>query len=463
MTTTSTTPPRRLATTQVSQVSQVTRIARVTAVGVVAALLLTACGTTRADPPAGSPADGTAQDPAAGAASPATAPAAAPAGVTEVPDTFPLAAGLPTVNQDDGSPVAVTDRPTWTDVELCGATVWSRRVPVAATDVAGASYTGESEDLRSRVLAVYADAPAARQSFDALRDAYSACPEETVGGTDQVYEVVDTHQGSATVTHRYRGADGFDPGLEVIGLVVVGNALSLSSYYAEGGSSRASVADMLAFADRSDRPVRTAMTAVFGNDDGTSTPPATSDLGDFPLDAGWPADEDAETEEGGLTLPIDRFTADFADYTCGRAAPAPRPDQRLRGQFSNVEDYRTRELVVLADADAAVAWVGRLRAFYEACPVKREDDLTYPVTVLESAVGGQSFGVLRATEYLGEPTLGLSALHVVRVGRSVLLDSASGEGMVRDPQVDGPRVLDALSADTTAVVTAMCAFTEAGC
>ena len=241
--------------------------------------------------------------------------------MTQVPDDFPLAAGLPDVNGDDGSPVTVTDTPTWTEVELCGEVVWSLDGPVAGRDLAGASYTGEAEDTRSRLLAVYDDSLDSQEALDTLRDSYAACPDGSVGGTDQVYEVVASEQGSAVVTHRYRTDGRFDTGLEVIEIVSVGNALYLSSYYGEGGGSADTIASAIAFARESSRPVRRAM-AVFA--DGAADAPddaADDDLANFPLAAGWP--DDVEPGEPGAQVPVDALEPSFSSFTCLAETPSP--------------------------------------------------------------------------------------------------------------------------------------------
>lgn len=417
-----------------------TALAALAVVGV----LLTGCGEERVGAP-----------PQAGDAVPAAAPAApAP---PEVPADFPLAAGLPATNGDDATPVEVTDRPTWTEVRLCGEVAWSRQVPLAVSDLAGASYTGEAEDSRSRLLALYADPAGARQALDALVAAYTACGVEGVGGTDQVHEVVATGPGSATVTHRYRGDQGFDTGLELVQLRVVGRALFLGSYYAEANGDQASVDAFTAFAERSSQPVWDAM-AVFAD-----RPAAT----DVPLAAGWPAT--TEPGEAGVVLPVTDsepdVERDFGTWACGTPAPEASGEV-LRARFADVEDYRARRLVVLPDADAAVSYVSGLRDFYAACPEQSGPDATtYPVALVDTAVGGQSFGLVRFTESGGEPAVGTMALHVVRVGRSVLLDAAATEGSAGQQEL-GAAARDRLGAMATAsaeVVTAQCAFTVAGC
>lgn len=445
------------------------RTLAVPALVAVTALLLTGCGEPAASPGA----TGATGADTATTTTPSSAPVPAlqdgnapdvPGSMTQVPDDFPLAAGLPDVNGDDGSPVTVTDTPTWTEVELCGEVVWSLDGPVAGRDLAGASYTGEAEDTRSRLLAVYDDSLDSQEALDTLRDSYAACPDGSVGGTDQVYEVVASEQGSAVVTHRYRTDGRFDTGLEVIEIVSVGNALYLSSYYGEGGGSADTIASAIAFARESSQPVRRAM-AVFA--DGAADAPADAaddDLANFPLAAGWP--DDVEPGEPGAQVPVDALEPSFSSFTCLAETPEPADAvEVLRGRLSNIEDFRTRELVTFPDADAAVAYVSVLDAFYRECPSQTEDDgVVYPVTRIPTRVGGQSFGVVRSTEYDGRPAIGISALQVVRVGSAVLLDTSSTEGSGSpDATTAGTRLLDAMTVDSAEVVAGMCVFTEAGC
>ncbi|MDO9455110.1 hypothetical protein [Nocardioides sp.] len=449
------------------------------AAAAVAALLLTGCGDTTEAGPDGPDADRAdragatvAPTPTSSAASPSDSPVddgstpdvpVDPAQVTAVPDDFPLAAGLPATNGDDGSPVTVTDRPSWRDVELCGDVVWSQQVPVPTLDRAGASYTGEAEDTRSRLVAVYADELDAQQALDTLRDAYAACPSQDLGGTEQVYQVVDTAQGSATVTHRYRLDGRFDAGLEVIELVAVGNALYLSSYYGEGGGSDEAIASFVDFARESSQPVLDAL-AVFSDLGGptSTTPPADGEiLDDFPLASGWPT-RTVEPGSAGLELPVDGLLASFPDYACDSRGPAAGTTDVLRAQYSDVEAYLSRELLTFADADDAVAHLAALRDFYGSCPTPTEDGLSYPLRLVDTEVGGDSFAVVRSTEYDGEPAIGMSALHAVRVGRSILLDSTSGEGIVQDAG-DAEDLAASMATRAADVVAAQCAFTVAGC
>jgi hypothetical protein len=397
-------------------------------------------------------------------ATPSDTPAAPAAWTTEVPDAFPLAAGLPATNGDDGTPVEVTDRPTWTSVELCGEVVWSAGEPVARRDLAGASYTGEAEDSRSRVLALYDDDRAAQSALDALVDAYVACPAAEESGTEQVYELVQAEHGSVTVTHRYRTDGRFDTGLEVIEMAVVGNALLLSSYYGEGGGSDVTIDSAIQLARDWSRPVVAAMEVFDPDAPGAPGPSGEQPAADVPLAAGW---TDLRPEEGqpGIEFPTDTPQPQLSAWGCGADAPLPAEVEQLHATYGNVEDYRSRTLLTFPDADAAVAHVADLRRVHDDCPTLSDQGFTYPLVVTDTAVGGQSFGVVRFAEADGVPAVGVVALHVVRLGRAVLLDTAANEGGAgpETREVQARAQLDRLTKASADVVAAMCAFTEAGC
>ncbi|WP_134764698.1 hypothetical protein [Nocardioides sp. 1609] len=435
------------------------------AVAVLVPLCVTGCGDARSGDAAGpQAADGGGTATTVADAVPSAEPPA-----TRLPDDFPLAAALPATNGDDGTPVRVTARPGTDGVELCEDEAWTRDGTV---DVAGVTYAGEAEDFRGRTLALYADEAAATAALDHARAAFAACPDATVGGTDQVYEEIDRGPGSSTYTHRYRYGGAFDPGLEVIEVVQVGPALYLASYYGEGGTSPESIASSVDEARTSSRPVLEAMADL-----GTATPdpspetsPETSpdtgqgttpSAGDLPLAAGWPT-EVTESGSAGLELPVAELDAPFADHACDSAAPGGDPTEVVRAQFSDVEAYLGRELLSFADADAAVAFVTDLRDFYAACPTQSEDGLSYPVRTFDTAVGGQSFAVVRSAEHDGRPAIGVSALQVVRVGSAVLLDSTSTEGSAGDAAA-ARNLAEVMTDRSGDVVAAMCAFTVAGC
>jgi hypothetical protein len=190
-------------------------------------------------------------------------PATSPSDLTEVA----LADGYPSHNGDDHTPVRVTRTSGLADVVLCDRTGWSPDGPVPAADLIGATYTGEAEDVRARTLARY-DTPAdAQQALRKLGDVVEDCATERVGGTEQVYSIHDLAAGQDgfLVMHRYRSDYGFDTGLELIGVVRVGDLLLLDLLYGEGGGSPESIAASRDFRSRTAAGVVTAMCALSGD------------------------------------------------------------------------------------------------------------------------------------------------------------------------------------------------------
>lgn len=189
---------------------------------------------------------------------------------------------------------------------------------------------------------------------------------------------------------------------------------------------------------------------------------AVDPLADFPLTAGW-ADFTTEPGYGGIEFPVDELANSFSSYAC--AGPTPQADATdvLRGQVTGPEYYASRELLVLPDADAAVAHLGALKAFYEDCPEQQGDDTSYPLQVFDTPVGGASFGVVRTSvRDDGTPETGLMVLQATRVGRSILLDVSVGDG-IASSEADARALTDFRSEQSAPVVEAQCAFTEAGC
>ena len=111
-----------------------------------------------------------------------------------------------------------------------------------------------------------------------------------------------------------------------------------------------------------------------------------------------------------------------------------------------------------------MAYVTGVRDFYAACPEEDTGDgtgLAWVTDVRQTQVGGQSYAVVRSIEADGNPAIGLEVLHVVRLGRAVLIDTASNEGSGVESRIRSQ--IDQQTAAGAPVVAAMCAFTEAGC
>ncbi len=79
--------------------------------------------------------------------------------------------------------------------------------------------------------------------------------------------------------------------------------------------------------------------------------------------------------------------------------------------------------------------------------------------VNRTAVGGESWAVVTHYEFDGAPAVGLTVVHVIRLGRAVLIDMTSNEGS----GPDGTAQIQEQTNATVDVVSAMCVFTESGC
>lgn len=157
---------------------------------------------------------------------------------TEIPEGFPLDLGLPQVRfseQDQVGPGAeVAALPTLTACD--------RAVPMAtgALDRLGVRWWAP-EDVRSRQLYTYEDPETAEARLEGIVDLFRRCPQEnsddvpTSGARNDVREVSVGDEGYVVV--RTFGHGGLPtPGLELVHVVRVGNALLLSLVSNEGGA-----------------------------------------------------------------------------------------------------------------------------------------------------------------------------------------------------------------------------------
>lgn len=191
---------------------------------------------------------------------------------------------------------------------------------------------------------------------------------------------------------------------------------------------------------------------------------------DFPLAAGWPDESTAEPgPQSGLTPPRPDLEHPAFDYVaCGRTLPVPAETDRLRTLWSNVEDLRGRQLLTFPDAAAAAVFVGGATEFYRGCGVEPagSDDLTYTWTVLPTEYGGQSVAASSTPSRAGAPAVGVVRMvHLIRLGRAVLIDTTEGEGGGGGPDLPGltRSRAEVMALAAAPVVAAMCRYTEAGC
>ena len=313
----------------------------------------------------------------------------------------------------------------------------------------------EFADLRD--LRLYADDAAAHALLVRVREAGTGCPEDEHGGTRWLTDVASADLGDEAVrVVRTYETDGLvNLGATFWHAVRVGNAVLVtaqSGEYLPGDTLGQGIESH----ERTIAPIIAGL-CQFGAT-GCAAPGDIPD--DFPLAAGWPDDSAAEPgPRYGLRGP-DRSLDSLAWTLCEQSFTATGVRDRLRADWHNVEDYRGRELLTFTDADAAVEFTGELVAFWESCPRQDHGDGYESVNdVRPTGVGGESWALLRWSEYDGSPGVGLTVVHVTRLGRSVLVDQASNEGS----RVGAPDQVTEQIADAEPIVAAMCRFTLAGC
>lgn len=358
---------------------------------------------------------------------------------------------------DSGEPVTQTHGGVGlTPLDFCGVTPFTDdgRLDSVSAATSGPEYS----DTREVVL--YPDEQAAARALYQVTDAAVGCPR------------AESVPDSATFTewsHWGEGEDGIavvrtyenSLGAEILHVTRVGTALLAASTYGEHHPSNTAPA----VADQARRLQSVVDQLCVFTEEGcptvTEPPAAESDdvPADFPLAAGWPSEHEPGADNG-LTGPGPDVPALEEVQVCGADLPVAASRDRLAAGWTNPEDYRTRLLLTFEDADGAIDYQGRFLDAYRACPrAEGSDGYTTVIDVRRTRVGGESWAVVRSFELEGRPAIGLEVLHVVRLGRSLLVDVTSSEGLLQD----APDTIAAQTRDSAEVVSAMCAFTEAGC
>jgi hypothetical protein len=224
-------------------------------------LVLAGCGTK--DPSALHEAGATFSPVPAAASTPTPTPAPSRT-PTAAPDPhgplsrFPLALGYAARNGDDRSPVVVTDEPATRAFKECGKQVWD---PAAgSTDVIGVEFRGESEWSRGRTLVLYPTVEAAGDALDTAREAIRGCPRDEgdatgwAAHTEIDYEVGDRSFGWIDRWWTTE-VDGYDTGLVVYHVALVGRAVLLTYEYGEGNGTEESRREAISETAKADQPV----------------------------------------------------------------------------------------------------------------------------------------------------------------------------------------------------------------
>jgi hypothetical protein len=340
----------------------------------------------------------------------------------------------------------------WRDFEL-------RNTLDPAIDVEG--------DAFRESIGQFPDIASASAAYDAIARFIEDCADPAPGSVPRGFEPrpvdVGLKDSEAQVTDLQAGpAEEIDPSgqeayLGEIGIVRVGNRIAVLDAVIVGQDydfvDGTPVERMLPTAADRLRP---------GSDEPVdpTTVPGTRIADDFPLAAGWPATGSDGQEP--LTGPL-RGLDPIVLPACGVVPPSPPRSDRLSAQWVDVEDVRNRQLTTYPTEDDAADAVAAFLRVYRDCPEDpvEEDGTTQRWEVRDVAAGDEAHAVLGWQQTAGASTPFGDTTLVVRVGRSVLLETRGGHA--GNPQGREQEVVDAITADAARVVEAMCAFADAGC
>ena len=271
---------------------------------------------------------------------------------------------------------------------------------------------------------------------------------------------------AATLLQSYTVDGETAPGTTVVQVVPAGAALLVTSIYGEW-----SAADLEGgIAETVDLTRDTVSALALFDPDATqsasplaSAEPTAEIPDDFPLLAGWPADSASEGGPGDGRQGPTRHSDSFEFRACDKRWREPAYVDRLRSDWVNAEDYRSRQLTTYPDAASAAAAVDGLVTQQQACPADPvgEDGFGTAREVRPVPLGDEAWAILERDTFDGDPSIfGDSAL-VVRVGRAVLAVRHGGHAGY--PSGDGQQQVDAMASEASEAIGTMCVFTRTGC
>lgn len=367
------------------------------------------------------------------------------------------------------------------DLTFCGDLTFSTRQGDAAAsvvDTAGADYAEPgTESSSARSLVLYDDDTAAQAALDRIRSAVLACPTNIGPGDGDIRwapaEVTLAADDAFVFTAQANMGGGLLADLEVTQVARVGNALYLSSVHTSAGGQQ--VVDIeVPRAAHFSAPVLSDM-CVFAADpcgarpsgarsEGTGEGSVSAIPADFPLLDGYPSNEQSEGGDTGRKGPSTTLEP-IVPRACGSSVPVPEHVELLRAGWVNPEDYRERQLVTFARIDDALAYEDAILEMYTKCTREETSDgYTSVTTVLDSGIGEVSGLAVTRYELDGNPAIGLATVHVVQVGRAVLVSTISNEGGGGpNPAQQAQDAAAESEAQLSGVVPAMCVFTDDGC
>ena len=378
---------------------------------------------------------------------------------TSIPDDFPLSDGMG--GPEDEIPTSRTGTGL-RDLELCG-TAPLRGLGVRDRLVADNS---GGEALDTRELLLLGSPEEANELAQRFTDLPTSCDAPSVRqGFETLTEVRASAFGSrppaATLVQTYEQRGDPVPGAMVIHVVPVGTALLVTMTYGEW-------ADVSAGVSASTDLLRDVVGELdmFAGDPTTGGGPVVERApipDDFPLLAGWPEDSAAEAgADNGRHGPT-RTADPVVLRACGEPWPEPDHLDRLRADWVDAEDYRTRQLTVYGGDDAASAAIAGMVAHLQACPSEAAGDDGFATTreVRPASLGDEAWAVLERDTFDGSPSIFGESSLVVRVGRAVLVVRHGGHAGY--PSGDGRDQVEAMGSQAARPIATMCVFTKTGC
>ncbi len=189
--------------------------------------------------------------------------------------------------------------------------------------------------------------------------------------------------------------------------------------------------------------------------------PAIAD--DYPLADGWP---DADGGEVTLEGP-NRTLTPFVLGACGDTLDdMPTPQDQLIAQWSQPEDFRSRQLSTYRNEGEAAAVLDGMVEAYRACPDEEPDQSGFTAhhAVRGADLGDESWMIVTTSTFEGSPAVGLEVLYVVRTGAAVLVITGSNEGGASsDPEGDVTRTAESMVQEARTVIDRLCVFSNDGC
>ncbi len=368
-----------------------------------------------------------------------------PSRATAIPADFPLDDGWPQGGETveapsgDNEPVRLTPR--------CGTDASYAHDPV---DRLTARW-GQPEDSRERELLTFRDDAEAADVSAGLEAYYGGCPEENADGATYLTQVdadgLAPGSWQASTSQTQRGQ--LTPYQSVVEVTSVGNAVLISTGNGEGTSAAGMVEDLAG-------PV--AALCVFSDQGCGSAPSGPTSSGNTAIPADFPLGVDLPdyTGDGGVITDPAVDAVGVEGSLCGTDAWSASQIGRLAAGSTGPEYDERRELRVFADADGAVAEMGRLRTALAGCPRDTSRGAERVVRSYPADTGYDDTATFAVTARTG---LGGTIFQFTRVGRAVLAISIGGETSTASAVQSVPD----LTALTRRLTPSMCLFTQAGC